>query len=269
MAIPPNDPSIFSEPHLRPAPPRNPAGPILPYAGPHTPRGELDPNQDVVYEPVTAAREARVEHSVWDEPGLSSELAGAPGEDQLTYARWLASRKPRWTWSRSWGLTLLLALAAGPWAVFGALWTRGDSIFGAFLLVFFGPVTEELLKIGAILLVVEKAPFAFRAGSQIVLCALAGGLAFAAIENLMYLFVYVPNPSVALVLWRWTVCVALHAGCSLIAGLGVLRVWRDVWARQGAPQLSLAYSYLVTAAVVHGVYNALALIGEKTGLLEF
>jgi hypothetical protein len=33
-----------------------------------------------------------VDHSVWDEPTLAADLAGAPGPEQVTFARWLAEK---------------------------------------------------------------------------------------------------------------------------------------------------------------------------------
>ena len=58
---------------------------------------------------------------------------------------------------------------------------------------------------------------------------------------------------------RWTVCVGLHMGCALVAGLGLMRIWRDVWARRARSRLPLAMPYLFAAVAVHGVYNALAI----------
>jgi hypothetical protein len=74
---------------------------------------------------------------------------------QVTYARWLEAGCARWSPLKSWGLTLLVALAAGPWAVLGALMNGGQGISGALMLVFFGPVTEELMKIAGVTLVIE------------------------------------------------------------------------------------------------------------------
>ncbi|MEX0611715.1 MAG: hypothetical protein WD229_06315, partial [Pirellulales bacterium] len=79
MTKPSRDPSIEQEPHLQ--------------------------NQQFEADSSEALAEARlrreaghpagddaVEHTVWDESVLSSELAGAPADDQVTYARWLAQK---------------------------------------------------------------------------------------------------------------------------------------------------------------------------------
>ncbi len=245
-----SDPSVHREPHLR---------------------GEgyrADPS-----EAKTDAREARrrppseaeaVDQSVYDEPAFSAELAGPAAKGGLTYRGWLEQGRERVSVEGSWGLTLLLALAAGPWAVLGAMLSEWQSWLGALVLVAFAPVAEEMMKVAAALYVVEKRPFLFRSAAQIMLTVLAGALVFSVVENLLYLHVYVRHPSAALIAWRWTVCVALHTGCTFIAGLGLVRIWRDAWERMDRPRLPLGSPYLMTAIVLHAVYNASALLLEST-----
>ena len=90
------------------------------------------------------------------------------------------------------------------------------------------------------------------------MACLMGGLVFAVIENLMYLPPWKgPHPQ-DLVTWRWTVCTALHAGCSLVTGLGIVRMWRGVWGSPPRPADSDAGVPLIaTAAIIHGGYNLL------------
>jgi hypothetical protein len=257
---------------MRQAPPPAPPDGVLGYAQPDTPdASEIDVNQDVTFEPTyAAATQPAVEHSVWDEPTIQRDSARDAGMNpaQLTYARWLDAGRARWTPLRSWGVTLLIALAAGPWAVFGALFNGAQSLWGPLMLVVFGPLTEELMKIASVTLVIEKWPFALRGAAQTVICSVAGGLAFAAIENLLYLNIYIPNPSRELVVWRWTACVALHTVCSFIAGLGAVRVWRNVWRDKAPPKLALALPFIIAAAVTHGLYNLLAMVLEISGMVN-
>ena len=258
---------------MRPPPPAAPGDGVIRYAQPDTPDvREIDVNQDVRLEPTYGvAAPPSVEHSVWDEPSVPRALADAAARDaaQVTYGRWLEDGRARWGLAKSWGLTLLLALAAGPWAVAGALFNGGQSFSGTLMVVFFGPVTEELMKIAAVILVIEKWPYALRGSLQILLCCVAGGLAFAAIENVLYLYVYVDNPTPRLALWRWTVCVALHTVCSFVAGLGAVRVWRRVWADRAPPRLALAFPFIVGATVTHGLYNATTYVLELSGALRW
>ena len=94
---------------------------------------------------------------------------------------------------------------------------------------------------------------------------MAGGLIFAAVENVMYLNYLIPKPSADIIQWRWTVCTALHMGCSLVAGFGLIRIWRRTMANQTRPQLALGSPLFCTAIVLHGLYNGLAKLLHLTG----
>lgn len=253
MTEPSSDPSINDEPHRR--------------RGAHRP----DPTEVKASGMLRRAGLARsedesVEHTVWDEPGLSRELAGEPDEAGLTYARWLEKRLSQTSAARSWGIVGLLALLSGPWAVLGAIWGSGQTAFSALALVVFAPVVEETMKLAAAAYVVEKQPFLFQSRFQILVCALASGLAFAALENLLYLNVYIPDASAAQAAWRWTVCTGLHTGCSFIGGMGLARIWKDVRVRRARARQRLGFPYLLTAVIIHGTYNGLVVVLYVSGL---
>lgn len=197
-----------------------------------------------------------IDHSVWDEPGL---VVSTP-ESALTYAKWMSQQEAATSDVKSLLVTLAIVLVSGVWAVIGALFFQSGSGNPGNLLtiVVIAPVTEEVMKIALATWVVEKRPYLFKSSLQIVLCALAGGLCFAAIENLIYLNVYIPNPTANLITWRWTVCVALHTSCSLIAGWGLVNVWCRATQFRQRPQLIEGSRQLVTAVVIHGAYNSLA-----------
>ena len=204
--------------------------------------------------------DTQADQSVWDEPASNRLLSGEPPADALTFSRWLG-----WRWrtsgaGRSWLLTLLVVLGAGPWAIAGALLSHsyGASGFGLLALCVFGPAAEELLKISTCLLVVERRPYLFHSRLQIYLCCVASGVVFAAIENVLYLHVGIGTPSDLLVRWRWTICVALHTGCTFCAAMGVAKAWWESRCELTRPNLSRVMPYLVTAVVIHGVYNAFA-----------
>lgn len=228
----------------------------------HTP----DPSEartDRLFNAQAASRKsgADVENCVWDEPSTSPTLAGAAPADAPRYELWLARNRAAMTPARSWSVTALIALAAGPWAVTGALFSADQGIefgWGVLAIVLFGPVIEEVMKVALPLWLLEKKPYLFTSALQLMVCAAAGGLAFATLENLLYLNVYIRDPSPTLVTWRWTVCTALHVGCSTLAGVGLTRVWSDVWKTRKPAELSLATPMITAAIVVHGTYNALA-----------
>lgn len=213
--------SVFDEPHLRPAAKR--------------PDGE--PPVD----------------SVWQEPTTRGERETTP------YAEWLDTQRERWSEASAWRLTLLLSLIAGPLAVATAL-ARGRPGSMLILVVVVGPLVEEVGKIMAPLMVVERNPARFTRPSQIVVCGLMAGLVFAVIENFMYLKVYIDDPTPALVAWRWSVCVLLHTGCSLLAASGVARIRSTSLREQKPPVLETGAPRILLAVGVHGVYNLLAVL---------
>lgn len=215
-------------------------------------------------QPLPASDEALDEHlarhGVWDEPGLSPALSGAPPEQAVTYARWYQKQRQRTSLFKSWAIMTLLALLAGPAAVLGAFAGMQTGGWRVAAIVVIAPVTEELLKAVLPMYTTETRPYLIRSGWQILLCGLAGGLAFATIENLIYLNIYIPDPSASLALWRWTVCSAMHTVCAGIAAIGVWQVWRVVDATGQMPDLKRALPALAVAIVIHGGYNAFALM---------
>jgi hypothetical protein len=253
MTNPHHDPSIEHEPHLR----------------------NVEHLADVSEERASrslgdeTARDDSADHTVWDEPTLSAELSGTAGDDQVTYARWLARRLAETSATKSWLTTLLVVLVAGPWGIFGALFGGNGLSFNVALVTIVGPVTEEIMKIAVALWIVERRPYLFKSIAQILLCAAAGGAAFALIENLMYLYVYIPNHSFSLAAWRWTVCVGLHVNCSFVAGVGLARIWDNAIRNLHRPQLGLGMAWFATAIAGHGLYNAAVVVAESAKWLEF
>ena len=55
------------------------------------------------------------------------------------------------------------------------------------------------MKVAMATYVVEKRPYLFTSTAQIMFAGLAAGLSFASIENLLYLGVYIPHPTVGMV----------------------------------------------------------------------
>jgi len=259
MAEPSHDPAVSCEPHLR-------GGGFA-----------LDPSEDTAARNLSRRRpdrEAEVAHSVWDEPALSESLSGPAPDGAVTYAGWLATETAAMTPWRSWRHVLLLISGSGLWAVAGVfiltLQGQGGGL-GLAAVVVFGPVLEELLKISTALITVERRPWLFLSSGQIYLCCVTSGLMFAAVENLLYLLVYIRDPTWLLVVWRWTVCVLLHAGCSGIAAVGLVRVWREALAQRRRPELAGMTRSVAIACLIHGVYNLVAtlldpwlrLVGEQ------
>lgn len=240
------DPSVFAEPWmepvLHPEDARDP-GPALPVTD------QVDEDQ-----------------SVWDEPGLSRPLSGDTPEDGVTWYRWYLKRVEATSAARSWLVTMATALMGGLFAIAGTLMQQ--SMGGGFLLgvVVFGPTVEEVMKVGLVLWLVEKQPWLYRNTGQILLCAFVSGCVFAAVENVLYLTVYIEDPPLSLIRWRWTVCVLLHSGCSAVAGLGACRIWQRFQQEQRAPVLADGAFCIVAAIVLHGLYNGTVTLLELGGL---
>lgn len=251
------DPSIENEPHLR-------QEEFAPDASEQAADRVLPPAE-------RASEDEQVAHSVWNEPALAGHFqqTGQTPDPRLTYRAWLERKIEATDPLTTWLVTLGIALSAGPWAVLGALLTPPEQ--GGLQLVMVtvvGPLTEEVMKIAVALWVVEKRPYLYGSAFQIGFCAVAGGLAFAVIENLLYLYVYIPDASAALAAWRWSVCTVLHMGCSFIAGLGLVRIWQRTLQTKTPPELTRGIPLLITAVVVHGLYNGSVLVLEQT-ILQF
>ncbi len=215
-----------------------------------------------------------VEHTVWDEPTLVSQTDGAEApEGELTYRRWLEEGISRTSWSRTWLITAALVLTAGPFGIFGALTASGGggevSLSGVLAVAVLAPVTEEITKVAGVLWAVEKRPYWFKSMAQVMLCALAGGLAFATIENLLYIYVYAPDGGEAFREWRWSICTALHVNCSALAGFGLVRIWDKAIRTRTRPELALGMPFFALAMFAHGLYNLSVTVAEVFGWLEF
>ena len=223
---------------------RNPSRPDSVFYEPH-----LRPDRPV-------APSAEPSESIWHEPGRGGDPA-AP--DVLPYSRWLTRSRQQVSTFQSVCLYLLMVLAGGPLAVLSVLLTRGPG-FGYLLVVITGPLIEEIGKVLFPLMIVERRPYLIRQSWHIPMCAVAAGLVFAVIENILYLRVYIPDPSPLVVVWRWTICVMLHTGCSLMAGMGVMRIHQQTMRTLQPPRLEIGAVWMVAAIVVHGVYNLIAIV---------
>ncbi len=205
-----------------------------------------------------------IDQSVWSEPAVSENVTGPPPEGAMTYAYWLTWRISQTGFLDSWALAFCWALLAGPLAILGVL--IGSIYMPAMLLpvhvVLIGPVAEELMKVAIPLWVVERRPYLFKSRFQIFACAIAGGLVFAAVENVMYLNVELFNWDNVLTRWRWTVCVALHSLCCVVSALGLSRIWKTTIDEKTMPAIQSGVPYFITAMFIHGSYNAFAIAFE-------
>ncbi|MEM1109822.1 MAG: PrsW family glutamic-type intramembrane protease [Planctomycetota bacterium] len=197
------------------------------------------------------------------ECGKKSLLAPTTDTQGTGYSAWLTESIAQTSATRSWTVVLGVMALGGPWAVLGALIATYG---GLMALVVIGPAVEEVMKIGLIALLIEVRPYLLRSRAQIYAAAAGSGLMFAVIENLIYLNVYIPNPSPGIIAWRWVVCTALHVGCTTVAAVGAVAVWKKVIAeRRRPPRGPIELRWLVLAIVLHGAYNGIVTVAELSG----
>ena len=186
--------------------------------------------------------------------------------DREGYAHWLASRIKTTSQTKSWAIVLAVALLSGLWSVFGAFWNASVGGWsGFFAIAVWGPAVEEVMKIALIAVMIERVPYLFVSRAQILIAAIGAGLMFAIIENFLYLFVYVPDPPTWLVVWRWTVCVALHVSCTLVAGIGAAKDWHKPITQLRRVPVPVDMRYLFAAILIHGLYNGTVTVFDLAG----
>ena len=242
-----DNPSVFDEPWMRA----------------NSQRFEAD-ERDSVDGLQMAAGQGDPENSVWDEPGLSRELAGKTPQNAVTWLNWYRTQAAQTTASTTWIVTLAVALSSGVCAIFGAIVLQ-LSISNQFLItVVAAPITEEIMKIALVVWICEKRPWLFKSRAQILICGLAAGLVFAAIENVIYLSFGASTPGLAA--WRWTVCVLLHTTCSLIASIGVAKIWTEFQRQERMPQLVDGSYWFIGAMILHGTYNLSVTLADLAGV---
>lgn len=206
------------------------------------------------------------EASHWEATGDEPALRWTARNDLPTFASIYREKLADTGAPQRWRAVGLGVVIAGPFAVLGAFMTgRGAASFALLLVVVgFGPLVEEVLKASGALYLAEQRPWLVPAGWVLPLMTLAAGLVFAVIENLVYLNVYIPDPTEEIIRWRWIAGPLLHGGASFIVGLGVRRMWTITDTTLTAPRLRNAAPYVVAGVVVHGLYNLSVTVLEAT-----
>ena len=91
---------------------------------------------------------------------------------------------------------------------------------------------------------------------------------FGIIESLVYVIVYVDNPSREFIIFRFSVPLGLHATASYLVGLGLNQRILD-WAAGRSKLPRASRNYYIAAVVLHGAYNAIAVILSVSGIIDF
>jgi RsiW-degrading membrane proteinase PrsW (M82 family) len=204
----------------------------------------LDGHQDEI---------SSVRDIVYNEPAITGKL------EQARLGEWLEHKRLQCSIGGSLLVTMLAAIAAGPFAIIGVFLSGSQTTFQLVYMVLFGPVIEELLKQSGMIYLLEKKPYRLFSAWQFITAAVISSLIFSAVENFLYIKLYsnlehLSNPQ-GYILFRWTICTLLHVTCSMIASIGLINVWQKQLADGRAADLATAFRYFAAAMGIHGLYN--------------
>jgi hypothetical protein len=200
-------------------------------------------------------------HALGDEPAL----AHLQDSHLPTYQSIYRERRAATSRSTMLRAAVLAATLSGPFAILGAFFGTGGALSAIVLVVLFAPLVEEMLKVAGVLYLTEVRPWLVPSAAALVIIALCSGLVFAAIENGFYLGVIIDDPSAEIVRWRWTFGPLIHGTGSLLAGIGVARMWHSLHAHDRRPDFKVAVPWVIAATLIHGGYNAFAVWLELVG----
>ena len=127
--------------------------------------------------------------------------------------------------------------------------------------VMVAPPVEEILKIAIPIMVLEHRAHWLSRGKDLVWFAIGSALVFSVVENLLYMFVYLENPSAELLLWRWTACTVMHVAATGLSGVGLMRAYERGLRTDQKPRFAWEWRWLLGAIAVHMAYNAYAVFG--------
>jgi RsiW-degrading membrane proteinase PrsW (M82 family) len=162
-------------------------------------------------------------------------------------------------------LAPLIAIGGGVVGIIAAIAEEGN--FGGYFGVFVAaPIIEEAIKPVGVYFILAKWQHALRGRIYTAMLAALGGLSFAVIENTIYLQVYFPEHTQFLVLWRYTVSLLLHVGCSFVLGLGINQKLLDS-VRGEIPFLKGNRKFFIIPMVTHACYNVLVFMLAERDLL--
>jgi RsiW-degrading membrane proteinase PrsW (M82 family) len=161
---------------------------------------------------------------------------------------------------------LLLALAGGAFGIVAALFQELHA-FNPLLPFVGAPLIEEALKPAGIYVILLRWPHVLRGYLHTAVLAALAGLVFALIESLIYVTVYVSDPSDTYIRIRFTLPVALHMTASFLVGLGLDRRVID-WCAGRAAFPRRARNFYIAGVAVHAIYNTTVVILSLTGVLD-
>ena len=138
---------------------------------------------------------------------------------------------------------------------------------GSLLVAFVAaPMIEEVMKPSGVYVLLVRRPEVLTSRIYTALLAALGGLSFAIAENILYLQVYFPEHTHALVVFRYTVDLTMHVVTSFILGFGInQKLLASV--RGEIPLLKYNRKFFFTPMIIHSLFNIMAVIfGSRLGV---
>jgi len=162
-------------------------------------------------------------------------------------------------------LAPLVALGGGILGILGALI---QELSHASLLVAFvaAPMIEEVMKPSGVYILLVRWPKVLTSRIYTAFLAALGGLAFAVVENIIYLQFYFPEHTQTLVVFRYSACLTMHMVCSFILGFGInQKLLASV--RGEIPLLKGNKKFFLIPMIIHSLFNIMAvLIQNRLGV---
>lgn len=129
------------------------------------------------------------------------------------------------------------------------------------------PIVEEALKPTGLYLILGKFQNLLRSQIYTAYLSALAGLSFAVVENIVYLYIYFPEHTRSLVIYRFTVNVFVHSLSSFIFGFGInQKLIASV--RGEVPFLTGSKKFFVAAILIHAFYNIGVFIAQMAGFLK-
>ena len=161
-------------------------------------------------------------------------------------------------------LGVLGGLAGGLAAIYQEL-MQGQLLTAALI----GPAIEEACKPIGVLLILARRPHWLRNRGEVIGMAVMGALIFATLENLLYVHLYHTEGGTDFVVFRYTVCTALHVVATTVLAVGLAKLWRRMHTEGIGFDIDRCMWYYVAAIAIHSAYNITVTILSALGMLEF
>ncbi|HEU4759802.1 MAG TPA: PrsW family glutamic-type intramembrane protease [Dehalococcoidia bacterium] len=164
-------------------------------------------------------------------------------------------------------LAVAVAVLGGLLGIAGAF--VGEVRSANFLLLPFlgAPIIEEVFKPAGVYLLLIRWPHLLRGRLHTAALAALAGLAFGLVEAVVYITVYVSEPSGWFVVYRFSLPLVLHTTASFIVGLGINQGLL-AWVRGGSPMPKASRNLYVAAIALHAAFNITATALAWSGVLN-